>query len=302
MVRRPGTAARDRPRPPGTLSAYNTPVPFASVALHPSPPVPAVLRLVQTVVAGRWRATGEELYREVANLVEARAGREIIVVGCGDGVTVEWLAARTGATVTGIDADRRRIDRADRRRKGTPNAGVISYEAAPFVDLPHETGVFDAAIAEPPFASADPRPAITELVRVTKPWGTIVLLQPTWTSEIAPATRELLVERLGVRPHHLMEWKSMLRDAGVVEIQVQDWSSGGPTRRLSGSMRAVEPPPQLAWHQKMHIVGRAWRRWGWREARSALERETRVLQELSRERALSFQLITGVKWPHPRET
>jgi SAM-dependent methyltransferase len=275
-----------------------------SDALNP-PPVPAVLRLVQTVVAGRWRATGEELYREVASLVEAAQGKEIVVVGCGDGVTVEWMAARTSATVTGIDADKSRIERAERRRRTAAASAQplsVSYEHAPYVDLPHETGVFDAAIAEPPFASADPRRAIAELVRVTKPWGTIVLLQPTWTSEMAPATRELLIERLGLRPHHLMEWKAMLRDAGVVEIQVQDWSSGGPTRRNSGQMRAVEPPPQLAWHQKMHIVGRAWRRWGWREARGAVERETQLLQELSRERALGFQLISGVKWPHPRTT
>ena len=81
------------------------------------PPVPAVLRLVQTVVAGRWRATGEELYREVASLVEAAQGKEIVVVGCGDGVTVEWMAARTSATVTGIDADKSRIERAERRRR-----------------------------------------------------------------------------------------------------------------------------------------------------------------------------------------
>ena len=35
-------------------------------------------------------------------------------------------------------------------------------------------------------------------------------------------------------------------------------------------------------------------------AREALERETQLLRELSRERAVGFQLIRGVKWPHPR--
>ncbi len=63
----------------------------------PPPPVPAVLRLVQMVLLGRWRATGEALYREVADLVEARGGMELLVAGCGEGVTAEWLAARTGA-------------------------------------------------------------------------------------------------------------------------------------------------------------------------------------------------------------
>jgi len=267
----------------------------------PPPPVPAALRLVQTVVAGRWRATGEELYREVASLLGDGdgLGKEFLVVGSGDGVTVEWLAARTGAHVTGIDADRSRVKSAEERRRSSGARVHVIYEQAPYEDLPHEDAVFDAVIAEPPLSSSrDLGRSIAELVRVTKPLGVIVLLQPTWTSELPRATRELLVERTGLRPHHLMEWKAMLRDAGVVEIQVQDWSSGGPARRNSGSFRAVEPPPQLSWHQKMHIVGRAWRRWGWRAARGALERETLLIEELSRQRALAFQLISGVKWPH----
>lgn len=264
-----------------------------------SPPVPAVLRLVQTVVAGRWRATGEELYREVARLVEEAPGKEVLVVGCGEGVVVEWLAARTGASIIGTDTSRERIARAERRCRELGSHLHVSYETTPYEDLPHENAVFDVVIAEPGLASAaDPQRALAEIARVAKPFAVIVLLQPTWTSELDAPTREMIVERLGLRPHHLMEWKSMLRDAGVVEIQVQDW--GATTRRASGSMQVVTPPPTLAWHQKMHIVGRAWRRWGWREARGALQRETVLLRELSRHRALGFALIHGVKWPYPR--
>ncbi|MGH7720272.1 MAG: hypothetical protein ACREON_15690, partial [Gemmatimonadaceae bacterium] len=168
-------------------------------------------------------------------------------------------------------------------------------------DLLHESGVFDIAIGEPALsAAADPERAVTELARVTKPRGTIVLLQPTWTSDIPPAAREATVERLGMRPHLLVEWKQMMREAGVVEIQVQDWTSGAPGGvRTSG---AVPVQPRLTWRQKMQIVGRAWRQWGWREARAAVERETALLRELSRERAIGFQLLTGVKWPYPRAT
>jgi hypothetical protein len=84
----------------------------------------------------------------------------------------------------------------------------------------------------------------------------------------------------------------MLRDAGVVDIQVQDWTDGG-----SG---AAADAPELTWQQKAQIVARAWRQWGWREARGAVERETTLIRELSRERALGFQLVKGVKWPHAR--
>ena len=267
------------------------------------PPAPAVLRLVQMVVLGRWRATGEDLYREVVQVADIQPGQEVLVSGCGEGVTAEWIAARTRAHVTGVDADRERVARAEERARALTVPLPLSYEHAPLDDLPHEDAVFDTSVGEPVLAAAaDPERAVAELVRVTKPMGCVCLLQLTWTSEISSGARELLVERLGLRPHLLVEWKQMLRDAGVVEIQVQDWTGGGAgsSSRASGSSRAVPEPPQLTWQQKAQILGRAWRWWGWREARDAVERETMLLRHLSRERAIGFQLIKGVKWPHAR--
>src|SRR5262249_44022353 len=151
---------------------------------------------------------------------------------------------------------------------------------------------------------------------VTKPMGVVVLLQLTWSAGIGDSTRDLLVERLGIWPHHLVEWKQMLRDAGVVDIDVQDWSDGplGRAARDSGAWRRISaskgvPPPQgpvspsRTLPQKMHIVGRAWRRWGWRAgalgaARGALELEAQLLRDLWRERTVGFHLVSGVKWPH----
>jgi SAM-dependent methyltransferase len=262
--------------------------------------VPAILQLVQMVMLGRWRATGEDLYREVADLTEAKAGTDLLVAGSGDGVTAEWLAARTGASITGVDPDRRRIARAEARRAKSASAGGgrLSYEVAPLDDLPHETAVFDAAVGETAIAAAgDPARALRELVRVTKPLGHVVLLLPTWTSEIAEEDREALVERLGLRPYLLVEWKQMLREAGLVDITVQDWSDGGPSAR---GVTPREAMPALTWRQKAHITGRAWRRRGWRAARGAVQREMELLDELSRDRALGFQLLTGVKWPHAK--
>lgn len=253
--------------------------------------MPAVFRLVQTAVLGRWRATGEDLYREVARLTDTGPGREVLVVGCGSGAAAEWLALRTGAAVTGVDPDAESIARAEMhaRRLGTPLA--LHYQQSALDDLPHEDAVFHIAIGEPALsASADPERAVAELARVTVPMGTVVLLQPTWTSEIADADREAVMERLGLQPHLLVEWKQMLRDAGVVELQVQDWTTAAPASPSAAA-------PQLTLADKARIVGRAFREQGWRGARGAVERETTLIRELSRERAIGFQLIKGVKWP-----
>lgn len=278
------------------------------------PPLPPVLRDVQSIVQGRWRVLGEELYREIARTLEVGPGGELIVAGCGDGATVEWLAGRTGATATGVDADARRVARAERRIRAATSRVPVSFESGSLEDLPHEADVFDASLGEPLLAATDnPHQAVAELVRVTKPMGVVVLLQLTWSSGIGESTRELLVERLGLRPHHLVEWKQMLREAGVVDVDVQDWSEGPLGRSLPVARRGVKrkrtgqqwSTPRLSLPQKVHIVGRAWRRWGLRAgvvgaARGALAREHAVLQELSRERAIGFQLIRGVKWPHAR--
>jgi 2-polyprenyl-3-methyl-5-hydroxy-6-metoxy-1,4-benzoquinol methylase len=274
------------------------------------PPVPAVLRLAQSAVMERWRAAGEELYRELAHLLEAGRGRELLVAGCGDGVAAEWLAMRTGATVTGVDPDRATIARAEARARQGAGMPGVSYETAPLDDLPHETAVFDGVVGEPTLAAAaDPARAVEELVRVTRPMGVIVLLQPTWSAEMLSEGadgRELVVERLGLRPYHLVEWKRMLREAGAVEIQVQDWSEGAPGcgRRSTTGMAAVDEP-RLSFRHKVHIVSRAWKQWGWRAGaldagRGAVDLERRILRALSRERSLGLHLITGVKWPHHR--
>ena len=258
------------------------------------PPVPAVLRLVQRSVLGRWRATGEELYREVADLVEAARGREIVVSGCGEGATTEWLARRTGASVTGVDPVRARVERAEARARSLARPLPLQYEHGELDDLPHESEVFDAAVGEPVLSAAgDPARAVAELARVVRPMGPVVLLQLTWSSDIPATARDRVVERLGLRPFLLVEWKQMLRDAGVVDLQVQDWTAGFHGRE--SEERTAEP--LLTWREKMHIVGRAWRRWGWREARGAVARETALLRELSRERAIGFALLKGVKWP-----
>jgi 2-polyprenyl-3-methyl-5-hydroxy-6-metoxy-1,4-benzoquinol methylase len=261
------------------------------------PPVPAVLRLVQMMVLGRWRATGEDLYREVADLTEAESGKEVVISGAGEGESSEWLAAKTGASITAVDPSEERIERAEARVRELKTPLALSFQQAPLDDLPHESNVFDAALGEPLLSSADnPERAVAELARVTKPMGPVVLLQLTWSSELSESAREMLVERLGLKPHLLIEWKQMMREAGLVEIQVQDWTEAGAKAAAES-----EDEPVLTWQQKVQIAGRAWRQLGWKAARGAVARERALLKELTRERVLGFQLLKGVKWPHARQ-
>jgi len=259
-----------------------------------TPPAPAALRLVQMAIIDRWRATGEDLYREVARLAELEAGKEVIVAGSGRGATTEWIARRTGAAVTGVDPDAEDLAAAEghAREEGVP----ITYQQSALDDLGYDDAVFDAAIGEPDIAAAgDVAKAVSELVRVTRPMGSVVLLQLTWSSELPAARREMVVERLGLRPRLVVEWKQMLRDAGVVEIQVTDWTAECDDELAEDG---EAQPYELNWHDKLQIVGHAFRRSGLAQARQALARETELLRDLSRERSMNFTILKGVKWPH----
>ena len=65
--------------------------------------VPAVLRLVQRSVLGRWRATGEELYREVARLTDLLALarlRWLVVARPREIAAIPWLIPSIGAVIS----------------------------------------------------------------------------------------------------------------------------------------------------------------------------------------------------------
>ncbi len=257
-------------------------------------PVPAVLRLVQSVVLGRWRASVEPLYREIASLLEADEHKELLVSGCGDGRNAEWLALRSGAALVGVDPDGDRITAASERVRAAERAGSVAFQASPLDDLPFDDAVFDGAVGEPVLAAAaDPARAIAELARVVKPYAPVVLVQLTWNAEFDAEERAAVVQRLGLGLRHLVQWKQMMRDAGLVEIEVQDWTDRGDRGR-------AETLAPFTLRQKLQIASRAWRRWGWRAAREAVDRETQLLQDLAQERAVGFHVLRGVKWPHAK--
>ena len=241
---------------------------------------------------------GEELYRRIGTLTELHAGMEVLDAACGRGVSTLFLAKTYGAQGVGVDADQNLVVEAERRAREAELDGRFTFETARLDDLPYRDGIFDLAIGEIGLAaSADPARAVRELARVTRPFGCVVLVQLIWTGNVDPERREILVRHLGARPMILVEWKQLLRDAGVVELTVEDWSDApSPFRPAAGG-----PFPDFAeiftLREKLTILRRALRRWGWSGVRGAVLREREVHRLLTRERVLGLSLIKGTKWP-----
>ncbi|HUP32385.1 MAG TPA: class I SAM-dependent methyltransferase [Gaiellaceae bacterium] len=125
-------------------------------------------------------AVREQLPFGAAELLSAVAGAgRVLDLGCGSGrltVALAWA----GATVTGIDTSRQRLDEARRRaRKGGVELQLL--EADMDEPLPFEDGSFDAATSRLALmAAAAPTATLRELRRVVVPDGRIATL--TWAS------------------------------------------------------------------------------------------------------------------------
>lgn len=237
---------------------------------------------------------GEPLYRQIASITRMEPDSEVLVVGCGPGVTVEYFAREWGVRVSGVDSDPRSLERAEARLRGSDVADRVAFQLGPSDALPYRDRIFDVAVAELTFASkVDPGAALGELLRVLRPGGWVALVQLVWKAPVDPARRELLSRHLGARPLMLVEWKRLLRAAGVGPVHTEDWSDDETAFRSAG----VKPFPDFAelfsLGEKVGILRRAWGQWGWRGVRAALAREQEVHRLLTRERILGLDLLVG---------
>jgi ubiquinone/menaquinone biosynthesis C-methylase UbiE len=259
---------------------------------------PSMLDLVRLSAEPVFPAGGEPLYRQIALLTEMRQRQDVLAAGCGRGTSLSYLVKSVGIEGAGVDPDPNLIREAELRAREAGLVDRLHFQRASLDELPYRDGIFDVAIGELSLAAlVDPARAIRELVRVTKPLGSVVLVQLTWTGHVDDVRREVLVRHLGARPMLLVEWKQMLRDAGVVELVTEDWSD----RPSPFRPKLRTPFPDFAeiftFREKLAILRRAMQRWGWRGVRGAILREQEIHRLLTTERVLGLTLIKGVKWP-----
>ena len=239
--------------------------------------------------------SAEALYRRIAKTAALGPGSEFLLAPAGRGLTTRFLAQVSGASGVGADPNPDMADDAMTRGRGEPR-GVVHYDTANLADLPYQDGIFDFAMGELGLgASRDPAGAVRELVRVVKPMGTVALLQLVWTRQMEPDRRESLVRMLGVRPMLLVEWKQMLRDAGAVELHIEDLTDAvaAPTQPLLGVAGLMD---YWSLRDRFAVLYRAWRRWGWRGVRETLAHGNEVRRLIVRERVLGLALIRGTRW------
>jgi len=272
---------------------------MSSEAKAPDPAVrdvPSMLDLVRMSRTPRFPPGGEELYRHIAVLTELSEGDEVLDAACGSGVTLEYFVKEYGVHGSGVDHDPAMVERAEDRIREEGLSDRVQFQHGEMENLPYRDEIFDLALGEMGMtARADPERALEELVRVTRPGGTVALIQLVWKAPVDEARRRILSEHLGARPLMLVELKRILRASGVRHLHTEDWSDEETAFRG----RVTKPFPDFAElfsiFEKLGILRRAWSRWGWNGVRTALLREREVHRLLTRERVIGLDLLMGTK-------
>lgn len=237
----------------------------------------------------------ERLYAHIARRLDLGPSQEFLIVPCGRGETVRFLADSTGAAGAGVDHETSLVDTASQRARHEGLASRTHFDPGADEDLPYQDAVFDVTIGDVGLGgTAHAARAVAELARVTKPMGSVVLIQPVWTQVVEDGRREVLVKRLGFRPFVIQQWKQMLRDAGVVELHAEDLSQTATSR--SGDVSLTGLSDFFLFRDKLHVIYRAAQRWGWRGIYAALSREQELRRLISWERVLGLSLIHGTRW------
>jgi ubiquinone/menaquinone biosynthesis C-methylase UbiE len=169
----------------------------------------------------------------IRSLLELGPGQRVLDVGCGSGVDSASVLAEVqpGGLVVGIDCDGSMIRRA---RDHTRVRRHLSRALHLFADadcIPYLDATFDRCYSGRVLQHAtEPATVISELVRVTKPAGTIVIAETDWATlsidTPATATERELVRFVGDSlgsGYAGRQLRRMLSDQGLTDVHVEMW-------------------------------------------------------------------------------
>ena len=145
----------------------------------------------------------------------------VLEVGCGVGVTSNYLAAEVGCALTSVDLSEKMVGWAAQRAARRGVADRISFLVADAQALPFADGSFDAVISESVTAFApDQHRAVGEYRRVLAPGGTVGLAEASWIRTPAPAGLVNFLSRAmeGARFHDPEGWTALLEGGGFVGL------------------------------------------------------------------------------------
>lgn len=143
------------------------------------------------------RIVGEQMVRQhvpettwALSLLDLKSGDQVLEPGFGAGRAIELAAAQVSTGhVYGIDLSQEMVRAASRRNARAIKAGRVTLRQGDIAALPYTDGQFDKVFSIQTFYFwSDPQRALTEVFRVLKTGGILVITLSTGTIDDTDAT------------------------------------------------------------------------------------------------------------------
>jgi SAM-dependent methyltransferase len=170
---------------------------------------------------------GFDLSKRIGELVKFTPATHALDVSSGKGAFACRYARDFGSRITGLEFNPHFVEIARQRMHREGVADRVEFKIGDSRKLPFQDGEFEVVVNECAVgltAINAPQQVLDEMVRVTRPGGTIVIHESTWLRELSAEEKRDASLSLGTTPYAVEEWKQMLIEAGAVPRIVEDWS------------------------------------------------------------------------------
>jgi ubiquinone/menaquinone biosynthesis C-methylase UbiE len=156
--------------------------------------------------------------------VSIRPHDTILDIGCGGGRTIAKLANKcTAGKVYGVDYSETSVTASRKTNSAAIARGSVDVGLGSVSHLPFPEGTFDLVTAvETHFWWPDLPGDVREILRVSKPGGTLILVAEVYRGANTAASRvlERRVDRTGLLMLSVDDHRRLLADAGFCEVHV----------------------------------------------------------------------------------
>jgi arsenite methyltransferase len=159
---------------------------------------------------------GRAATNELLSLCHIARAREVLIVGCGIGVSCAYIAKKHGCHVVGVDISEKMIEWSHKRAHEERVEDKMEFRVADVLDLPFEDDRFDAVLVESVIAFVDDKTwAMRECVRVTRPGGYVGLNESFFTVAPTHEVGEIVRRELGADIPLVQTWQALWEASGL---------------------------------------------------------------------------------------
>ncbi|MCD7033504.1 methyltransferase domain-containing protein [Metabacillus sp. GX 13764] len=172
------------------------------------------LNLLAVLGIGGAHPGGLALTKCVLDQEQPLFGKKVLDAGCGTGQTLYYLM-QLGADAKGIDQDQRMIQKAESRLGGSKER----LQCGSLENLPYKDHTFDLVLSESVLSFTDAPKSLTEIHRVLKPGGRLVMIEMTAEPNLPRKDREKFSSFYSaVSLNTNKDWERSLKETGFYGI------------------------------------------------------------------------------------